>query len=161
MAYVTPSDLKKSKFITARKRSLGKGNVFTGVSLSTEGWLPSTHYRSHDWGVCIQGGMHPGGVCLQGGSASGGLGRPPSPDTWDATGYGQQLDGTHPTEMLSYSGASRRGLPLGRGVFSIWGVGQTSPRYMGCYRIRSTTGRYASNWNAFLFRWNFKKLFCS
>ena len=67
------------------------------------------HHRSHD-----QGGLHPGRVCIQDGglpigwgsasrgSASGGcgLGTPPK-DTWDTTGYGQQVDGTHPTGMHS------------------------------------------------------------
>ena len=32
------------------------------------------------------GGLHPGG-----------LGRPPPPDTWDTTGFGQQAGGTHLT----------------------------------------------------------------
>ena len=73
--------------ITARKRSLEQGNVFTPVCHSVHkggGWLPSMHYRSHDQGVCIQG------------------------------------------------------------------VGQTPPPCMGYCRIRSTSGRYASYWNAFL-----------
>ena len=37
--------------VTARKRSLGQGNVFTGVCLSTGGWLPSMRHRSHSQGV--------------------------------------------------------------------------------------------------------------
>ena len=38
---------------TARKRSLGQGNVLTVVCLSTGGgWLPSMHHRSHDQEVC-------------------------------------------------------------------------------------------------------------
>ena len=35
------------------------------------------------------------------GSASRGWADPPSRDTWDTTGYGQQAGGTHPTEVLS------------------------------------------------------------
>ena len=72
--------------ITARKRSLEQGNVFTPVCHSVHkggGWLPSMHYRSHDQGVCIQGV----GQTL--------------PHTWDTVGYGQQVGGTHPTGMLS------------------------------------------------------------
>ena len=81
--------------ITARKLSLGQGNVFTGVYLSQGRWLlTSMHHRSHDQhlgggglhpggsasrgGVCIQveEGLHPGeGVCIkEEGSASKGLG---------------------------------------------------------------------------------------
>ena len=50
---------------TARKRSLGKGDVLTGVCHSFlftgEGdWLPNMHHRSHDWG-----GLHPKEVCIQ------------------------------------------------------------------------------------------------
>ena len=83
---------------TARKRSLGQGNVFTGICLSTGGGLASQNQKLHDQGasassrgVCIRRGLHPGR----------GLDRPPS-------------------------------------------------RYMGYYGIRSTSGRYASYWNAFL-----------
>ena len=39
--------------ITARKRSLGQGNIFTGVCLSTGG--------SSSWGVSVQDGLCPGG----------------------------------------------------------------------------------------------------
>ena len=39
---------------TSRKRSLGQGNVFTGVCLSTEGGLPGS--LSLEGGVYIQGG---------------------------------------------------------------------------------------------------------
>ena len=97
--------------ITARKRSLGQGNIFTSVGHSvggggsggfqacitghmTRGVLPR--------GVCIGGVCIQEGVCLQGGSAGG----------WAD--------------------------PL--------------PRYMGYYGIRSTSGQYASYWNAFLLR---------
>ena len=42
--------------ITARKRSLGQGNVFTPTCLSTRGgWLPSMHHRTHDQGACLHG----------------------------------------------------------------------------------------------------------
>ena len=60
---------------TARKRSLGQGNVFTRVLL-----------------LCSQGDLHPGGS-----ASGGGLGRPPLPTR--TMGYGQQAGGTHPTGM--------------------------------------------------------------
>ena len=70
----------------------GKGNVFTGVYLSTRGggggWLPSMHHRSHD-----QGDLHPDA--------------PPSPEIH------------------------------------------------GILRDRSTSERYASYWNAFLYKHDF------
>ena len=51
----------------------------TSVSHSVQGGdgFPSMHYRSHDWGVCLQGGLHPGkgGLHPRGrGSASRGEG---------------------------------------------------------------------------------------
>ena len=57
--------LKKSYIVldlifTDRKRSLGQGNVFTGVCPQGV-WLPRMHHRSHDWGVC----MHGWWVCIQ------------------------------------------------------------------------------------------------
>ena len=48
-------------------------------------------------------------------------------------------------------GQTSPGLPMGRGSASEGGgVGQIPLRYMGYYRIRSTSGRYASYLNAFL-----------
>ena len=42
--------------ITARKWSLGQGNIFTPDYTQGEGgWFPSMQHRSHDQGVCIQG----------------------------------------------------------------------------------------------------------
>ena len=82
--------------ITAHKRSLGQGNVFTPVCHSVQGargWLTSAHHRSLDRGggvlhprgsasrdlggrgVCMQGGL-PLGICASRGCASGGGGRP-------------------------------------------------------------------------------------
>ena len=80
--------------ITACKRSLGQGNLFTGVSYS----VPR--------GVCIQGiyirGVYYWGVCIRGeGSAFRGMAANSLPDTWDTTGYSQLAHGTHPTGMYS------------------------------------------------------------
>ena len=72
--------------ITAHKRSLGQGNIFTSVCHS----------------FCPQGrgvsaprarGLHPGGL------HHGRLGRLPS--LLETTGYGQRAGGTHPTGMHS------------------------------------------------------------
>ena len=102
----------QESLFTARKRSLGQGNVFTPVCLSVhigEGsWLPSIHWEG-------EGGLYPGGggssfrgkgdlhsgggqsasmgrgVCIQGGvrgSVSGGIGQTPQ-DTRDIMGYGE------------------------------------------------------------------------
>ena len=81
--------------ITARWRTLGQGNVFTGVCLSTGGRV--------GFPACITGHMTRG-VCIQGAFASVGGG----------------------------------------------GVGQASPP-IGYYGIPSTSGWYASYWNAFLY----------
>ena len=100
-----------SKGVCIQEGSASRGDQHLG------GWadpLPKIHGMLQDtvnnWAVhillkCFLIQVHPEGVCLWGGgcSASGGLGKPPQ-DTWDATGYGQQLGGTHPTGMLSYSG---------------------------------------------------------
>ena len=72
-------DLQHVFIITARKRSLGQGNIFTNVCSSVQGE-----------GVCIQeGGLHRGGWA-----------DPPQSDTM---GYGQRSGGTHPTGMHSCS----------------------------------------------------------
>ena len=56
------------ELITAAKQSLEQGNIFTGVFLSTRGWLASMHHRSHDQGgLHLRGGRHRGRVCIQGG----------------------------------------------------------------------------------------------
>ena len=56
-------------------------------------------------GILHPGRLHPGRsalgvVCIQGVCLKG-VGRPPPPNTWDTTRYGQQAGGTHPTVMLS------------------------------------------------------------
>ena len=64
-------------FITARKRSLGKGNMFTGVCLSTGG-----------------GGAWSGGCLLR-------RGGPPRVPGGDPPGTATAAGGTHPTGMHS------------------------------------------------------------
>ena len=67
---------------TARKRSLGQGNMFTGVCLSTGGLV-----HCPGWGCMVPGGAWSRGVCVHGpGGVPGG-----NPPTATAAG------GTHPT----------------------------------------------------------------
>ena len=72
---------KAEGIFTARKRSLGQGNVFTLVCQS---------FSSQ-----VRGGLHPMGWGLHRG---GGVGQTPLSDT---TGYGQRVGGVHPTGMQS------------------------------------------------------------
>ena len=69
-------------FITARKRSLGQGNMFTGVCLSTGGEVPD-HVHPQEQ-TPAQEQTHP-----------------PPPSTEHAGRYGQRAGGTHPTGMQS------------------------------------------------------------
>ena len=66
---------------TARKRSLGQGNIFTSIyhSVGGEGGVgfPEKHHRSHYWVGLHPGGLHLGGVCIWGSLHLAGLGRPP------------------------------------------------------------------------------------
>ena len=120
---------------------LREGNVFTRVcdSIHREGGLCPGGV-SVQW-VSVQGGLCPGR------SLSGGLSvrETPSATIWLHVG------GMHPTGMhscyrcVSVHGGKYRGeYPSPRGVPPL-------PRYMGYYGIRSTSGRYAFYWNAFLF----------
>ena len=77
-------------YFYCRKRSLGQGNIFTGVCLSTGGgdsmmslpvWLPGPVLLlggSASRRVCLQGGLQPGWGSLP---LGGGLGRPPQSET--------------------------------------------------------------------------------
>ena len=88
------------RLITARKRSLGQGNMFTGVCLSTGGGVSAPRgvhgpggcvcYQGDvcSRGVCSRGCMVPGGCLLRGGLVE---------TSWMATAAG----GTHPTGMHS------------------------------------------------------------
>ena len=85
-------------FMTARKRSLGQGNIFTNFCHSV-----------HRQGVCIQESLSLGrsasrGVCIQGGLHPGRLHQTLerlSPPLSDTMGYDQRVGGTHPTRMHS------------------------------------------------------------
>ena len=86
--------LFKSLKFTARKPSLGQGNVFTRVCHSVRGggWLPSIHHNSHDQGSASRGGgvcIHREGVCIQRESASRGRGVYPTPNprNWESGQY--------------------------------------------------------------------------
>ena len=69
------------QFFTARKRSLGQGNVFTPVCHSVHGGRAGSASRG-------EGSLH-----------SGGLGWGWAYPQLDAMGYGQRAGGTHPTGM--------------------------------------------------------------
>ena len=93
--------------VTARKQSLGQDNIFTNVCHSVhkgEG-VASQHASQVTWpGGSASGGLHPGWVCIQREFRQVCLRgcRPPPPrDTWDTTGYGQQVGDTHSTGMFS------------------------------------------------------------
>ena len=122
-------------FITARKWSLGQGNVFRSVCQSF-------------WG-----------------SASSGVVQNPPPAI-------RKAGGTHPTGMLScYRPQTRFAkvmflhvsviLSTGGVYLSAWWdtlppgkadpTGKETPPHSACWEIRSTSGRYASYWNAILF----------
>ena len=87
------SDLNiKIRIITARKRSLGQGNVFTSVCHSVHG----------GGSACLHpvGDLHPGGSAsgewgLHRGGGGGWTDRP-----LDTTRYDQRAGGTHPTECI-------------------------------------------------------------
>ena len=104
------------------------------------------HHRSHNqgglhWGgkrSQLSGGLLLSGVCIRG-SASTGI------CIWGVCIRGiciQRKGGLHPGEGGLHPG--EEGLHTG-------GIGQTTTPPKGYYGIRSTSGRYASYWNAFLF----------
>ena len=155
--------------ITARKRSLGQGNVFTGV------YHPFCPKRE----VCIQGCLHPERVFIQGGSASreslhlGGVGVCIQRERGSASGwspsrgrgfYIQGEGSLHPGGICLQGVLHQMGLhPGGSGGLHPKGEGVLHPGKGGLhsgglgrspehYGIRSTSRRYASYWNAFLFR---------
>ena len=84
-----------SSIFTARKRSLGQGNVFEGVCLSAG--VLRMHHRSHDegWGSASrEGGLHPrGGGVLPTGRGVEQTAPPPGI---------RKADGTHPTGTLPW-----------------------------------------------------------
>ena len=118
-------------FITARKRSLGQGNIFTPVCHSVHGGgvrgcsggacvVAPGGMRGFIWGACM---VLFGGVCvvLFGGAC-----------------------------VVLFGGHAWFYLGGVRGF--IWGGVHGFFRFSGYNEIRSMSGRYASYWNAFLFR---------
>ena len=97
-------------FITARKRSLGQGNIFRSVCRefcphggSTWAGTPLSRYTSpgrvHLLGMYPLAGTPPGRYPPQAGTPPG---RYTPPREVHAGRYRQQAGGTHPTGMLSY-----------------------------------------------------------
>ena len=122
--YVTvPPHSFISKDFYRPQTKFGQGNIFTGVSLSGGGGGLPACSTGHMTGGSASWGLHPGGggVCIQGDE---GL----HPGGWAVP----------PSHVCLWGGSDRRP-PL------------HPQKYMGYYRIRSTSGRYASYWNAFLF----------
>ena len=125
--------------ITARKRSLGQGNIFRSV--------------------CQE-------FCSQGGGAGEYLARylpwtrytPLGPGTPPRTRYTPQ-DQVHPqpgTPLDQVHPWTRYTPPLGPGTPP--GT-RTTPQSSACWEKRATSGRYASYWNAFLFKLDLYFLF--
>ena len=109
------------------QRSCGQGNVFTGVCLSTGGRVSaSVHAGMAD--PPRPGTHHPPGADPPGPGRPPGTGRPPQ---------NRQTPPPTPSEQADPPGTSRHPPPHPREADS---------------SIRSTSGRYASYWNAFLFR---------
>ena len=106
-------------FVTARKRSLGQGNIFIGVCQE----------------FCSQGGSLP--QCMLGC-------HPPGADTLSPPG----ADTPPPREQTHHPPGSRHTTPPGADTPP---PREQTPRSRAFYEIRSTRGRYASYWNAFLF----------
>ena len=83
--------------------------------------------------VCVIPSVHGGGVCLQGVSIKGDL------HLWGSASRGSAyMGGLHGGRSASRGGSASRG-ELDR------------PLPFRCYGILSTSGRYASCWNAFLY----------
>ena len=111
--------------VTARQRSWGNDNVFTGLCVPTVGWISLVLGPFQGVGGYVQGCW----VCLckWGGWVCLGDGCSPPPHTWDLGVGGYVQGSTHPP------------LPPPQ---STWHLG-----YNG---IRLASGRYASHWNGFL-----------
>ena len=117
--------------VTARKRSLGQGNIFTPVCHSVH-----SGGMCGCWGVCalMPGGVHGcGGACMVAGGVCAWL--------WGAC-------------MVAWEGVWLPGGMHGcRGACMVagghaWLLGGAC---VGYDEIRSMSGRYASYWNVFLF----------
>ena len=125
-----PGTLFGNHIITARKRSLGQGNIFTPVCHSVH---RGGGVRGCLGGVCV---VAPGGACMvaSGGGICGCLGG----RAWLLWGGMCGCSGGHAWLLGGHAWL----LPGGGvcGFFSFFGYNE----------IRSMSGRYASYWNAFL-----------
>ena len=133
------------QFITARKRSLGQGNIF----------------RSMCQEFCPRGG----GVCL---SACWDTTPPPGPGRHPpGPGRHPPGPGRHPPRPGKHPQTRHplgtRQAPPGLGRHPPGPApppGPASPRSRAYWEIRSTSGRYASYWNAILFTHLFGQYLC-
>ena len=144
----------KCYIITARKRSLGQGNMFTGVCLSTGGVHDQVHSpdQVHPPEQTPPQSRHPlePGAPHRADTPQDQV-HPPRPGTPPPPGADTPRDQVHPppgadTPQTRYAplgpGTPPREQPPGPG---------TPPQCRACWEIRSTCGRYASYWNAILF----------
>ena len=114
--------------VHGRRGVHGRGHVWQGACMA----------GGHVWqGACIMGGMHGRGcVCGEGACVAGGM---------CAWWGGACMTGGHVWWDVCMAG---EGVMHGRGRGHAW-QGGVHGRY---YKIRSMSGRYASYWNAFLFK---------
>ena len=136
---------------TARKRSLGQGNIFAPVCHSVHrrgAWAgtPLGRYtppgRYTPWEGTPPWQVHPprqvhhplAGTCPQAGT-------PPTPDRYT------------PGQVYPLTGTSPSGRYTPQQVHPLAGTPpwQVHPSSSACWEIRATSGRYASYWNAFLY----------
>ena len=99
-------DTRPSMFFTARKRSLGQGNIlhlFVILFIGGSTWAGTPPGRSTPPGQVPPAGTTPLPVHPQAGTPPGRYTHPwaGTPPRQCMLGYGQQADGTHPTGMHS------------------------------------------------------------
>ena len=151
--------VSSSTIFTARKRSLRRLCFYTCLSFCPQGGACSGGCLVR--GVSALGGVCSGGCLLWGGGLLQGV---PGPGEWGACSGGGRAG--VPDLGVSARGVSvlvgvcsRRGVCsrgcLLQGVVSQHALRQTplgpgTPRSSACGEIRSTSGRYASYWNAIL-----------
>ena len=132
--------------ITVRERSVGQGNMFTGVCLPIGGVPDQVHPRDQ---------VHPPEQTPPTPQSSNPLGADPLEQTplrsihhpQEQTPPGSRQPPGADTPQSRHPPGSRQ--PPGA---------DTPPRRRACWEIRSTCGRYASHWNAILFiSWIFRK----
>ena len=70
-------------FITARKQSLGQGNIFQAFAILSTGRGSTSRVGSVSGQVCIQMGLHPRGCTSKASAPGGWTDHPPQHILWD------------------------------------------------------------------------------